>query len=226
VLTQTADVHERAWKATFDPLLREHAGNGPFTAEDYRRHVDGRRRVDGVRAFLASRGIELPGGAPSDPAGAPTVHGVANAKDAALRAALERDGVRAFPGSVAFLRAVRADGLRCGVVSSSANCAAILRAAGLDGCFAARVDGAVARREGLAGKPAPDMFLAAAVALDTDPSRAAVFEDAVAGVAAARAGRFGHVVGVDRTGRAAELVAAGADVVVGDLAELVITAGG
>jgi beta-phosphoglucomutase family hydrolase len=222
VLTDTAAVHARAWKETFDDFLRGRGGDFvPFDpVRDYDEYVDGRRRADGVRCFLASRGIELPEGAPEDPPDADTVAGVGNRKNELVLALLERDGVRVFDGSVGFVRAVRDAGLRRAVVSASANCRAVLEAAGILDLFEARVDGVVAEREHLAGKPAPDMFLAAAERLGVEPAHAAVFEDALAGVAAGRAGGFGWVVGVDRAGQADELREHGADVVVSDLAEL------
>ena len=225
VLTDTASVHERAWKETFDALLRDHATRTgtpfvPFELEDYARYVDGRARLDGVRSFLGSRGIRLPEGAPDDPPDAETVHGLAARKNDLVNEVLEQQGVEAYDGSVRYVRAARDAGLRRAVVSSSANTQAVLRAAGIEDLFEARVDGVVAEREGLQGKPAPDTFLAGARALGVEPAQAAVFEDALAGVQAGRAGRFGCVVGVDRGGAADGLRAHGADVVVDDLAEL------
>ena len=226
VLTQTAKVHALAWKRMFDAFLRERAtetGEGfrPFALpEDYAAYVDGKLRHDGVRSFLASRGITLTEGTPGDPGTERTVHGLGNRKNTAFLEVLQREGVEVYDGSVRFVEAVREAGLRRAVVSASENCAQVLAAAGIDGLFEVRVDGVVARREGLRGKPAPDMFLAAARRLGVDPARAAVFEDAVAGVEAGRAGSFGLVVGVDRTGNADALRSHGADVVVGDLSEL------
>ncbi|NYI04810.1 HAD family hydrolase [Allostreptomyces psammosilenae] len=222
VLTSTARLHREAWKETFDAFLRARDGDGfrPFTDEDYARYVDGRPRADGVRSFLASRGVTLPEGRPDDPPDAPTVAGLAGRKNALLLRILERRGVEPYPGSVRYLEAARAAGLAVAVVTSSANGAAVLAAAGLDGLVQARIDGLVIAREGLRGKPAPDSFLAGADALGVEPKRAAVFEDARSGVAAGRAGGFGLVVGVDRTGRPDELREHGADVVVSDLAEL------
>ncbi|MEO8092418.1 MAG: beta-phosphoglucomutase family hydrolase [bacterium] len=226
VLTDTAEVHAAAWKQTFDAFLSERAaGSGeplvPFdAAADYAAHVDGRPRADGVRAFLASRGISLPAGGPGDPPSDATVHGLANRKNELLGHLIERQGVRAYEDSLRFLEAVRAAGLGCAVVTSSENADAVLRAAGLDEFFDVQVDGVAVRELGLAGKPAPDGFLEAARRLRVAPARAAVFEDAVAGVAAGRAGDFGQVIGVDRVGHAAALREAGADVVVSDLAEL------
>jgi beta-phosphoglucomutase family hydrolase len=226
VLTQTAKVHAAAWKEMFDAFLRtrsERAGEPfvPFDAvEDYDEYVDGKPRYDGVRSFLASRGIVLPEGDPSDPPGAETVAGLGNRKNDLVLVLIRRDGVTAYDGSVRYVRAVRDAGLRRAVVSSSANCREVLAAAGIEDLFEVRIDGIVARREHLKGKPAPDTFLAAARELGVEPARAAVFEDALAGVAAGRAGGFGFVVGVDRVGQADALRDHGADIVVSDLAEL------
>ena len=226
VLTQTAKVHAAAWKEMFDDLLRRRAARTgeqfvPFDpVADYDEYVDGKPRYDGVRSFLASRGIELPEGDPRDPPGAETVAGLGNRKNELVLALLRRDGVEAYEGSVRYVHAVRAAGLRCAVVSSSANALEVLEAAGIVGLFDVRIDGIVAEREHLHGKPAPDTFLAAARALEVQPPQAAVFEDALAGVAAGRAGRFGCVVGVDRVGQAEALRAHGADIVVRDLVEL------
>lgn len=226
VLTQTAKVHAAAWKEMFDAFLRtrsEGAGEPfvPFDAvEDYDEYVDGKPRYDGVRSFLASRGIVLPEGDPSDPPGAETVAGLGNRKNDLVLALIRRDGVTAYDGSVRYVRAVRDARLRRAVVSSSANCREVLAAAGIEDLFEVRIDGIVARREHLNGKPAPDTFLAAARELGVEPARAAVFEDALAGVAAGRAGGFGFVVGVDRVGQADALRDHGADIVVSDLVEL------
>jgi beta-phosphoglucomutase family hydrolase len=228
VLTQTAKVHAAAWKEMFDAFLRQRAeASGerfrPFEiATDYAASVDGRLRQDGVRTFLTSRGIELPEGSPEDPPDAETVNGLGNRKNDLFTVQLERHGVEHYEGSVRFVEAVRAAGLRRAVVSASKNCKEVLEAAGIDHLFEVRIDGGVAAEEGLAGKPAPDTFLAAAERLGVEPGRAAVFEDAVAGVEAGRAGNFGWVVGVDRVGHADDLAAAGADVVVQDLAELAV----
>jgi beta-phosphoglucomutase family hydrolase len=226
VLTQTASVHDKAWKATFDDFLRRRAEQDgvsfvPFDpVADYDEYVDGKPRPDGVRSFLASRGITLPEGDENDPPGSLTVRGLGNAKNQTLLKLLATEGVQAYPGSIRYLQAVRAAGLATAVVSSSANCRAVLAAAGLAGHFDSVVDGVVAEHRKLAGKPAPDTYLAAASDLEVQPSAAAVFEDALAGVQSGRAGKFGWVVGVDRVGQSAELRAAGADVVVTDLAEL------
>ncbi|MEO3789613.1 beta-phosphoglucomutase family hydrolase [Nonomuraea sp. B10E15] len=226
VLTRTATVHAAAWKTMFDEFLREWArisGTAfvPFDATaDYDRYVDGKKRVDGARSFLRARGISLPEGTPDDPPDAMTVNGLSNRKNRLVQAIIDRDGVHVFPGSSRYLAAVRDGGLRRAVVSSSANAVHVLTAAGLVSQFDARIDGVVARERRLAGKPAPDMYLAAAEALALKPAEAAVFEDALAGVAAGRAGGFGFVVGVDRVGQAEALRQHGADVVVTDLAEL------
>ena len=226
VLTQTAKIHAAAWKEMFDAFLRERAAQTgesfePFDpVADYDEYVDGKPRYDGVRSFLAARGIALPEGTPDDPPDAATVHGLGNRKNELVLAMIERQGVEVYEGSVRYVRAVRDAGLGRAVVTSSANADEVLAAAGIDDLFDVRIDGVVAAREHLEGKPAPDTFLAAARALEVAPDRAAVFEDALAGVAAGRAGRFGLVVGVDRVGQADELREHGADVVVGDLSDL------
>jgi beta-phosphoglucomutase family hydrolase len=226
VITRTAVVHARAWKEMFDAYLRERSEQTgepfvPFDAgADYDRYVDGRRRADGTRSFLASRGIELPEGDPDDDPGAATVNGLGNRKNEILLRRIREGGVEVYEGSLRYLRAVRAAGVRTAVVSSSANTAQVLQVTGLTDLFDARVDGLVARERGLPGKPAPDTFLAGAAELGVEPGEAVVFEDALAGVEAGRAGHFGLVVGVDRVGQADELREHGADVVVQDLAEL------
>lgn len=219
VLTDTASVHTRAWKAMFDEFLLP-GGHAPFTDADYRAHVDGRPRLDGIRAFLASRGIDLPDGAPDDQPGTPTVHGLANRKNDLFHEQMRRDGVTVFPGTRPYLRAVSDAGLAVAVVSASANTRDVLEAAGLTEFVDCRVDGVTIRTEGLAGKPAPDSFLRAAELLAVKPAQAAVFEDALAGVQAGRAGGFGIVVGVDRIGDPESLRRNGADVVVSDLGDL------
>ena len=226
VLTDTAAVHNRAWTEMFDAYLKGRAGKRgedfvPFDpASDYPEYVDGRPRADGVRAFLASRGIELPEGRPDDPPDAQTVNGLGNRKNELLLQTIDRDGVRVFDGSRAYLAAARDAGLRRAVVSSSANTRQVLDATGLAEYVEVVVDGITVRSEHLRGKPAPDTFLAAAERLGVAADQGAVFEDATSGVEAGRAGGFRFVVGVDRIGHAAELREHGADVVVGDLAEL------
>jgi beta-phosphoglucomutase family hydrolase len=226
VLTDTAAVHNRAWKQTFDEFLRRRseATGEPFVefdpGADYNDHVDGKKREDGVRAFLASRGVVLPEGTPDDPPDADTVWGVGNRKNELLLATLERDGVEVYEGSRRYLQAAKDAGLRRAVVSSSANTAQVLSVTGLDALVELRVDGLTARERSLPGKPAPDTFLAAAADLGVTAAESVVFEDALAGVQAGRAGDFGYVVGVDRVGQAEALQASGADVVVQDLEEL------
>jgi beta-phosphoglucomutase family hydrolase len=226
VLTQTARLHAVAWKQMFDAFLldRSRRTGEPFRAfelpADYAAYVDGKLRQDGVRAFLASRGIALPAGSPDDPPSGETVHGLGTRKNDLVLQLMRQRGVDRYEGSVRFVEAARAAGLRCAVVSASKNCREVLAAAGIEHLFEARIDGLVAERDGLRGKPAPDMFLAAARALRVEPAHAAVFEDAVAGVEAGRAGGFGWVVGVDRVGQAAALYTHGANRVVADLSEL------
>lgn len=227
VLTMTAKVHAAAWKQAFDAYLRDRAATTgekyrPFDeVTDYDEYVDGKARYDGVRSFLASRGIELPEGTSSDPPTNETVRGLGNRKNELVLQLIHDQGVEAYEGSVRYVRATRDAGLRRAVVSSSANCREVLEAAGIADLFEARIDGIVAEREHLPGKPAPDTFLAGARALGVEPAAATVFEDALAGVAAGRAGRFGFVVGVDRVGQADALRAHGADVVVSDLSNLI-----
>ncbi|MFD7436321.1 beta-phosphoglucomutase family hydrolase [Streptomyces sp. NPDC059861] len=223
VVTKTAVVHAAAWKETFDALLREREGGGfrPFDAvADYGEYVDGLPRADGVRTFLASRGIELPEGTPDDPPDAPTVHGVGNRKNDLLLEKIRTGGVEVYDSTLRYIEAARAQGLRTAIVSSSANCRDVLRAIGAEDLFDVRVDGVVAAERELPGKPHPDTFLAAARDLGVEARQAAVFEDALAGMDAGRAGSFGYVVGLDRAGQAEALYAHGADRVVRDLAEL------
>lgn len=223
VLTRTATLHQAAWKTVFDQFLHARdPGQRPFGPDDYSRHVDGKPRTDGARDFLASRGIVLPEGSPEDPPGAVTVQGLSRWKDDVFLQLVTQQGVAPYPGSTRYLRAVKAAGLGTAVVTASIHADEILTSSGLAPLIDVRVDGLVALRQGLRGKPAPDSFLAAARALGVPPRQAAVFEDALAGVAAGRAGGFGFVVGVDRTGHAAELRSHGADVVVADLAELLV----
>ncbi len=226
VLTQTAKVHAKAWKQMFDEFLRawyERAGE-PFREfvlpDDYEEYVDGKPRRDGVSSFLQSRGIDLPLGSAEDSPDTDTIYGLGLRKNDLVLRLIREEGVEPYEGSVRFVEAARDKGLRRAVVSSSENCKDVLEAAGIEDLFEVRIDGIVAERDHLAGKPAPDTFLAAARELGAEPAQAAVFEDAEAGVAAARAGRFGWVVGVDRTDHARALHAHGADVVVEDLAEL------
>jgi len=226
VLTKTAAVHAAAWKEMFDAYLKERAARTgesfrPFDAKaDYDDYVDGKPRYDGVRSFLASRGIELPQGDPGDPPDRETVDGLGNRKNAIVLRLIREQGVEPYEGSVRYLHAARDAGLRRAVVSSSTNCKDVLEAAGIADLIEVRIDGVVAEREHLRGKPAPDTYLAGARALGVEPAQAAVYEDALAGVEAGRAGRFGTVVGVDRVGQADALRAHGATVVVEDLAEL------
>ncbi len=226
VLTQTAKVHAAAWKEMFDGYLRERAARTGkrFVAFDaiaeYDEYVDGKPRYEGVSSFLDSRGIVLPRGETSDPPSAETVDGLGNRKNEIVLRLIRDQGVQPYEGSVRYVHAARDAGLARAVVSSSTNCADVLAAAGIADLFEQRIDGVVAERDRLKGKPAPDTFLAGARALGVEPGQAAVFEDALAGVAAGRAGGFACVVGVDRAGQAGALRAHGADVVVADLAEL------
>ncbi|MEU0181044.1 beta-phosphoglucomutase family hydrolase [Streptomyces sp. NPDC006207] len=223
VLTKTAVVHAAAWKEVFDDFLRHREGADfrPFDkVTDYDEYVDGRPRADGVRAFLASRGIELPEGSADDPPERDTVHGVGNRKNVILLEKIRSEGVEAYPGSVRYVKAVRAAGLRTAVVSSSANCRDVLVAVGIEDLFDVRIDGVVAAERKLPGKPHPDTFLEAARKFGVEAKAAVVFEDALAGMDAGRSGHFGYVVGVDRVGQADALRAHGADIVVRDLAEL------
>jgi beta-phosphoglucomutase family hydrolase len=232
VLTATAVLHAAAWKEMFDAFLASYAERTgtpqrPFDAgEDYQRYVDGRPRLDGIRTFLASRGIQLPDGGEGDPPDAWTVYRLGETKNTSVVARIQAGEVEVYAGSVGFVRAARQAGLATAVVSSSANTQDVLRAVGIEDLFDARIDGLVAKQRNLPGKPAPDTFLAGAQALGVGPEQAVVFEDALAGVEAGRAGRFGLVVGVDRVGpeHGAELREHGADVVVRDLSELDPTA--
>jgi beta-phosphoglucomutase family hydrolase len=228
VLTQTAKVHAKAWKEMFDEFLRgwsQRTGQ-PFrefdAVADYDEYVDGKPRIDGARSFLQSRGIELPLGSPDDPAGAETVYGLGTRKNDIVLRLIHDEGVEPYEGSVEFVKKAIAQGLRRAVVSSSTNCKDVLEAAGIENLFEARIDGYTAEEQHLAGKPAPDTYLAGARALGVEPRQAAVFEDALAGVEAGRAGNFGWVVGVDRVGQADALRQHGADVVVKDLSELLV----
>jgi beta-phosphoglucomutase family hydrolase len=226
VVTQTAVVHAAAWKQMFDDFLRDHAASTgtPFVPFDshaeYDQYVDGKPRLDGTRSFLESRGIRLPEGTPDDPPGTPTLYGLSNRKNDLVLAKIAAGGVQVYDGTITYIRAVKAGGISTAIVSASANTKMVLDSAGIAGLFDARMDGVVAKERGLAGKPAPDTYLAAAQMLDVTAHQAAVFEDAQAGVAAGRAGGFALVVGVDRVGQAAALREHGADIVVKDVAEL------
>ena len=226
VVTETATVHAAAWKRLFDDYLRARSWRTgePFTpfdaGTDYLAHVDGRNRYDGVHGFMASRGITLPWGDPSDPPMAETVCGLGNRKDELFRRRLAEDGAHAYPSTVALIHDLRAAGVRTGLVTASRNAEEVLAAAGVGGLFDARVDGRDGARLELPGKPDPAMFLEAARRLGTTPARSAVVEDALSGVAAGRRGGFAVIVGVARSASPDALRDAGADVVVTDLAEL------
>ncbi len=227
VLTDTARIHSTAWSLMFDEYLAARAEKTgepfrPFDIDaDYHEHVDGKPRYDGVRDFLASRGIELPHGTPDDPPTSETVCGLGNRKNEKVGEAIESQGIDVFEGSLALVKQLRAAGVRTAVVSASANCATVLKAGGIEDLFEARVDGVTLAERNLPGKPAPDSFLEGARVLGVDPSRAVVGEDALSGVQAGRAGNFGLVIGVARKDNAAALAENGADVVVSDLSELV-----
>jgi beta-phosphoglucomutase family hydrolase len=227
VITNTAEIHAACWKKMFDEYLQQRATQRgepfkPFDlVTDYRLHVDGKPRYDGVRDFLASRGVQLPEGDPDDPPEAETVCGLGNRKNRLVTKAIEDMGVQAYEGSVRLVRQLRRDGFKVAIVSSSENCAAILKAANLDDLFEVRVDGAMVEAEQLAGKPAPDTFLIGARLLGVEPARTVVVEDAISGVQAGLSGNFGLVIGVSRKGDAEELKRHGAHLVVNDLDELV-----
>jgi beta-phosphoglucomutase family hydrolase len=223
VLTPTADVHMHAWKVMFTELFDAWGIARPYTDDDYYLSLDGMQRYEGVSRLLASRGIDLPWGTPDDAPTAETVCGVGNRKNVVFADVLEREGVAAYPGSLAMLDVLEAAGTPKAVVSSSKNAEAVLRAAGLRDRFTVIVDGAVAEVEGLPSKPAPDMFLLGATRLGVDPARSVVVEDAASGVAAGAAGGFGLVLGVDRGAGPDALLAAGAHLVVSDLADLLGT---
>jgi beta-phosphoglucomutase family hydrolase len=231
VITQTAKVHAAAWKTMFDGYLKERAAKEgtpfePFTDADYRRYVDGKPRYDGVRDFLGSRAITLSYGEPNDPPERETVCGLGNRKNALFLRHLQEHGVEAYPSSLEFVRELGARGLKTALISASKNCREVLAAAGIPDLFETVVDGVVSAKLGLKGKPEPDIFLEAARRLEVNPNRAAVVEDAIAGVQAGARGNFALVVGVDRTHEAAALLENGADIVVADLAELVLDEGG
>lgn len=235
VLTDTARVHAAAWKELFDGELERRAALEPAASDpgdrfrpfdadaDYVHYVDGKPRADGVRAFLASRGIVVPEGSPDDPPTAETVNGLGNRKNAAVQRLIAERGVDVYEDTVAFVRELRAHDLPCAVVSSSANAETVLAAAGIRDLFSSVVDGLALVSRNLPGKPAPDSFVAAAGDLGADVTAAVVFEDAIAGVASGRAGGFGYVVGVDRTGQGDALRAAGADLVITDFSTLTLT---
>ncbi len=221
VLTRTAKVHAAAWKQTFDRFLDIEGLTPPFDPiGDYLAYVDGRPRADGVRQFLASRGLEIPEGEPGDPPDARTVAGLAASKDARFKEAVARDGVETFDGNIAVVRDLRAVGVATAVVSASENTRAVLASAGIADLFDVCIDGIEVESRHLAGKPAPDSYLEAARLLDAAPGEAVMVEDALVGVEAGRAGGFGLVVGIDHTGQGAELLAHGADIVVTDLGQL------
>lgn len=231
VLTATAKVHAVAWKKTFDDYLRKRSDRSgetfiPFDiADDYKHYVDGKLRYDGVDSFLKSRHIDLPWGDSSDAPGAETVCGIGNFKNDMVNEAIESEGVEVFEGSVRLVKRLQEIGIRTAVVSASRNCRTVLKAAGIEDLFEVRVDGVVAEEMKLSGKPAPDTFLKAADLLGVEPARAVVVEDAVSGVQAGRAGGFGLVIGVDRKGDPEALKENGADIVVEDLAELLLERG-
>lgn len=222
VLTRTARVHAAAWQALFDEYRKRTAGTWePFDPdEDYRRYVDGKPRYDGIRSFLASRGIEIPFGTPEDDPETETICGLGNRKNAFFREHLRKQGVETYGPAVDLVRKLRTAGFGTAVISASRNCERVLREAGLLGLFQVRVDGVASERLGLKGKPDPDIFLEAARRLGTDPGRSVVVEDALAGVEAGRKGHFGCVIAVDRTGHPESLRDAGADLVVADLSEI------
>ncbi|MGW1679648.1 trehalose-phosphatase [Saccharopolyspora sp. NPDC002376] len=229
VLTNTARLHSAAWQGLFDQYLAKRAPNPsedhrPFTDGDYLHHVDGKSRVDGVLDFLRSRGIWLPRGDVGDEAGDETAHGLGKLQDAHFLAALDAQGAEVFDDAIALVESLHHHGIRTAVISASRNCARVLERAGIGHLFGVRVDGVVAAELQLPGKPDPALFLEAARRLGTPPSRAAVVEDAEAGVAAARVGGFALVIGVSRTGLPSRLVDAGADVVVSSLADVTVAA--
>ena len=237
VVTQTAAVHAAAWKRLFDEYLRERAartGTAPGASDDplrpfdldadYARYVDGKPRYDGVRDFLASRGIELPLGDPSDPPERETVCGLGNRKNDFFNAEVREHGVSTFPSTIEVIHQLHEVGIRTGLMSSSKNTAMVLDVTGTTDLFEVRVDGVVAAEIGLPGKPDPAMYLEAARRLGVDAARSVVVEDALSGVEAGRRGGFGLVIGVDRLGQAAALSEHGADVVVDDLAEVGVSA--
>lgn len=226
VVIRTTHLHNAAWERTCNEFLARWTGAGgapiaPYDpVDDYRLHMDGKPRVDGMRCFLSSRGIMLPLGSEGDPPGADTLIGLGHRKHQLSRQLIREHGVESYPGTVSYLAAAVGQGLRVGLVTSSSNCEPLLAAVGLSDVFEVRVDARTAVREGLRGKPHPDTYLAGASWLGSAANETVVFEDAVVGVEAGRAGKFGYVVGVDRAGRPENLRERGADVVVSDLAEL------
>ena len=226
VLTDTAKIHAACWEKMFDEFLQKRAARigEPFlpfdSTTDYQRYVDGKLRLDGVRSFLDARGIHLLEGNANDPAEKETIHGLGNRKNALVQETLAVEGVDVYAEATDFVRRLRRAGLRTAIVSASRNCSAVLAAAGITNLFDAQIDGNVAARLHLAGKPAPDTFLAAARQLGVEPARAVVVEDAVSGVQAGRAGQFGLVIGVARKNDAGVLRESGADIVVANLSEL------
>lgn len=227
VITATDRNHFAAWKTLFDSYLRRRAEQdgsafAAFSESDMANYVDGKPRYEGVRSFLASRGIDLPEGTPDDSEDRETVYGLGNRKNRLFNESIDTEGVTVFEGTVAVIHALRALGIRCAVVSSSRNCRRVLKAAGLESLIDVRFDGVNATDLDLVGKPNPDTYLKAAEWVGVEPARAVVVEDAISGVRAGRAGGFGLVIGVDRAGIAAALSDNGADLVVTDLAELLI----
>jgi beta-phosphoglucomutase family hydrolase len=221
VITDTAAVHEAAWKAMFDGFLSESgAPFTPFSRRDYRSYVDGRPRYEGVATFLSSRAIELAFGSPADSPDSKTICGLGNRKDRAFNAIVESEGVRVFESTLALIAALRQNGIKIGVATSSKNGALVLGKAGISDLFETRVDGVVSAELGLQGKPAPDIFAVACENLGATRHRAIVIEDAISGVQAGARGRFGLTLGIARENNGEELKRQGADLVVGDLAEI------
>ncbi|THG33350.1 HAD family hydrolase [Naasia lichenicola] len=225
VLTPTAEIHMLAWKTMFTKLFAEKGVEEPYADEDYFRYLDGKKRDDGVASLLASRGITVPLGHPDDPTTLDTVWGIGNRKNDVFTEVLRTDGIQPYPGSLALVQQLADAGMPMGVVSSSKNAVWVLEAAGIRDYFPVVIDGVVAADEGLASKPAPDMFLAGAQYFDIPPAETVVFEDATSGVAAAHAGAFGLVIGVDRGTGAQNLLDAGAHRVIDDLDEYVTSTG-
>jgi len=226
VLTMTMPLHAACWKRMFDDYLRQRAQSGdeefhPFEiASDYHVHVDGKLRQDGVRSFLVARGIELPEGEPDDPPERETVHGLGNRKNEMVNQAIATEGVEVIHGSLEMAHRLRSRGVRTAVVSASKNCRTVLKVCGIESLFEVVVDGKLAARLGLPGKPSPATFLEAARKLQVEPAQTVVVEDAIAGVQAGRAGGFGLVIGIDHHDQPQSLLQAGADLVVKDLSEL------